>query len=242
MAKCVLITGAAKGIGRATAEVFAENGYNVIINYLTSEKEAEELKTRLSVFTRAEIYKADVSVKAEVDKMVAFAIEKFGGVDVLVNNAGVAHYGLVTRISENDYDGVYAVNVKGAHLVTAAVLDGMIDRKQGKIINVSSMWGVSGASCEAVYSASKAALIGYTKALAKEVGLSGINVNCVCPGVILTDMVKNLGSDALNDLKEQTALNRLGTPRDVAELIYFLASDKASFITGQAITVDGGFL
>lgn len=242
MKRNVLITGGAKGIGAAVAEIFAEHGDNVIINYHSSEKQAEALKKRLSAFARVEIVKADVSVKSEVAAMFKFIEKNFGGVDVLVNNAGVAHYGLVTRTSEADWDRVFDVNMKGAYLVSNAALESMIDRKSGKIVNVSSMWGVSGASCEVAYSASKAAVIGYTKALARELGLSGINVNCVCPGVITTDMVKNLDDAALEELKRQTALCRLGTPKDVAEAVYFLAGEGASFITGQAITVDGGFL
>lgn len=242
MKRNVLITGSAKGIGRAVAETFAENGDNVIINYNTSEKQAEELAEKLSANTKVALCKADVSDAEEVNKMFDFIENNFGSVDVLINNAGVAFYGLITDTTENDWNKIFDVNVKGTYNVTNRALPNMISKKFGKIINVSSMWGKVGASCEVAYSASKAAIIGYTKALAKEVGLSGINVNCVCPGVIVTDMVKNLDEATLKELKESCALNRLGTPKDVAELCLFLASEKASFITGQAISVDGGFI
>ena len=242
MNRNVLVTGSAKGIGRAIAEAFAENGDNVIINYNTSSKEAELLADKLSSITKVALCKADVSNVEEVNKMFDFIEQNFGGVDVLINNAGIAFYGLITDTTEKDWDKVFGVNIKGAHLVTNRALPKMISNKKGKIVNVSSMWGISGASCEVAYSASKSALIGYTKALAKEVGLSNINVNCVCPGVIMTDMVKNLDGKALDELKDSCALGRLGTPKDVANLCLFLASEKASFITGQAISVDGGFI
>ncbi len=242
MKRNVLITGSAKGIGRAVAEAFAENGDNVIINYNSSAKQAEELAEKLSSNTKVALCKADVLSAEEVNKMFDFIENNFGSVDVLVNNAGIAFYGLITDTKEQDWDKVFGVNIKGTYNVTNRALPNMISKKFGKIINVSSMWGKVGASCEVAYSSSKAAVIGYTKALAKEVGLSGINVNCVCPGVIMTDMVKNLDEATLKELKESCALNRLGTTKDVAELCLFLASEKASFITGQAISVDGGFI
>lgn len=242
MKRNVLVTGSAKGIGGAIAEVFAKNGDNVIINYNSSQNQAELLAEKLSAYAKVALCKTDVTNAAEVDKMFNFIESNFGEVDVLINNAGVAFYGLITDTTETDWDKLFNVNVKGAHLVTNRALPKMISKKSGKIINVSSMWGLVGASCEVAYSASKAALIGYTKALAKEVGLSNVNVNCVCPGVIVTDMVKHLDAATLDELKESCALNRLGTPQDVAELCFFLASEKSSFITGQAISVDGGFI
>ena len=165
-----------------------------------------------------------------------------GQITVLVNNAGIAEQALFSDITEEMWDRMFGVNVKGAYNCTQAVLPHMIHNKYGRIINVSSMWGISGASCEVHYSASKAALIGFTKALAKEVGLSGITVNCVAPGVIATEMNGHLSEDIIEELKNETPLNRIGTPEDVAEAIFFLASDKASFITGQTLSVDGGFV
>lgn len=242
MKRNVLVTGAAKGIGAAIAGIFAEHGDNVMINYFSSEAEALRLKRRLSAFARVGIYRADVSVKAQADEMLAAFLREFGRPDVVVNNAGIASYGLITDLSEAEWDRLFAVNVKGAHLVTQAALPAMISAKSGKIVNVSSMWGKVGASCEVAYSATKAALIGYTKALAKEVGPSNINVNCVCPGVVLTDMTKNFSQETLSELADGCALCRNGLPRDVAEAVFYLCSDGAAFITGQALSVDGGFV
>ena len=169
-------------------------------------------------------------------------IEKsFKSIDVLVNNSGAGLYKLITDTTESEWDNIFSVNTKSVFLVTNRVLKSMISNQKGKIINVSSMWGQVGASMEVAYSASKAAVIGYTKALAKEVAPSGINVNCVCPGVIDTPMNSRFNSDDINDLKDQTPLGRLGTPEEVAELIFFLSEGKSDFITGQIITCDGGF-
>ncbi len=187
-------------------------------------------------------YQADVSDKTEVEEMFRKAEQELGKISALVNNAGIAEQILFSDITEEKWDRMFAVNVKGAYNCTQAVLPSMIHEKYGRIINVSSMWGISGASCEVHYSASKAALIGFTKALAKEVGLSGITVNCVAPGVIGTDMNAAISGEILEELKENTPLNRIGTSEDVAEAILFLASDKASFITGQTLSVDGGFI
>ena len=190
----------------------------------------------------AAAYPADVSDKTEVEEMFRKAEQELGKISALVNNAGIAEQILFSDITEEKRDRMFAVNVKGAYNCTQAVLPSMIHEKYGRIINVSSMWGISGASCEVHYSASKAALIGFTKALAKEVGLSGITVNCVAPGVIGTDMNAAISREILEELKENTPLNRIGTSEDVAEAILFLASDKASFITGQTLSVDGGFI
>jgi 3-oxoacyl-[acyl-carrier protein] reductase len=167
--------------------------------------------------------------------------KSFKSISVLVNNSGVALYKLITDTTEQDWDKLFDVNVKSAFMITNRVLKGMISAKKGKIVNVSSMWGIVGSSMEVAYSASKSAIIGYTKALAKEVGPSGINVNCVCPGVIKTPMNANLSSQDMLDLADQTPLGRIGTPEEVGELVYFLSSDKADFITGQIISCDGGF-
>ena len=243
MKKTVLITGASRGIGRAAAEAFAKAGYNVAVNYNKSVEAAETLCRELEKYSvKALPFQADVADKKAVNAMTNEIEKKLGGVSVLVNNAGIAEQALFTDITEKMWDRMFAVNVKGAYNCTQAILPKMIHEKYGRIINISSMWGISGASCEVHYSAAKAALIGFTKALAKEVGLSGITVNCVAPGVIDTDMNGHLSPETISELKEETPLNRIGAPRDVAETVLFLASEKASFITGQTISVDGGFI
>lgn len=243
MNQTVLITGASKGIGRATAAAFARNGYNVAVNYCKSKEKATSLADELNSYgVTAAAYQADVSDKTAVGEMLRKAEQELGRISVLVNNAGIAEQILFSDITEEKWDKMFAVNVKGAYNCTQAVIPSMIHEKYGRIINISSMWGISGASCEVHYSASKAALIGFTKALAKEVGLSGITVNCIAPGVIGTDMNSAISGEILNELKENTPLNRIGTPEDVAEAILFLSSDKASFITGQTLSVDGGFI
>ena len=232
MNRNVLVTGSAKGIGRAIAEAFAENGDNVIINYNTSSKEAELLAEKLSSITKVALCKADVSNAEEVNKMFDFIEQNFGGVDVLINNAGVAFYGLITDTTEKDWDKVFGVNIKGAHLVTNRALPKMISNKKGKIVNVSSMWGISGASCEVAYSASKSALIGYTKALAKEVGLSNINVNCVCPPMVQTDMCSGYTQEEIDEFCLASG-TKLYTPSQVAQCIFQLATNGTSGVVEQ---------
>lgn len=241
--KTVLITGSSRGIGRATAVTFAQNGYSVAVNYNKSSETAEKLCSELEQLgVKAKTFQCDVADKSAVNEMVKQIEADLGQITVLVNNAGIAEQALFSDITDEMWDRMFDVNVKGAYNCTQAVLPHMIHNKYGRIINVSSMWGISGASCEVHYSASKAALIGFTKALAKEVGLSGITVNCVAPGVIATEMNGHLSEDIIEELKNETPLNRIGTPEDVAEAIYFLASEKSSFITGQILSVDGGFI
>lgn len=243
MNQTVLITGASRGIGRAAAAAFARNGYNVAVNYCKSKEKATDLADELNGYgVMAAAYQADVSDKTAVGEMFRKAEQELGRISVLVNNSGIAEQILFSDITEEKWDRMFAVNVKGTYNCTQAALPSMIHEKYGRIINVSSMWGISGASCEVHYSASKAALIGFTKALAKELGLSGITVNCIAPGVIGTDMNSAISREILEELKEDTPLNRIGTPEDVAAAILFLASDKASFITGQTLSVDGGFI
>ena len=243
MKKTVLITGASRGIGRAAAILFAKNGYNVSVNYNNSHNDAQELmKFMVKNGHSCAAFKADVSKKEQAKDLVLQTVNYFGSLDIIVNNAGIAQTKLFTDITENDWDNMFDVNVKGIYFVLHSALPYLISQKSGKVINVSSMWGISGASCEVHYSASKAAVIGLTKSLAKELAPSNITVNCICPGVIKTDMLKEYSADEIKALEDKTPLNRLGTPEDVAKSIYFLASNDADFITGQVLSVDGGFI
>lgn len=239
----VLITGAATGIGRAAALLFAADGYNVAVHYNKSEKEALALCEQIAAQGgRAVAVRADVADAAHVNAMTRRVIDVFGRIDVLVNNAGVAQTKLFTDLTANDWDTMFDVNVKGVFNCCQTVLPGMISRKAGCIVNVSSVWGMVGASCEVHYSAAKAAVIGLTKALAKELGPSGIRVNCVAPGVIETRMIDGLDGETRAALKDDTPLCRLGTAEDVAQTIRFLASENSSFMTGQVLSPNGGFV
>lgn len=239
MKKIALITGASRGIGRACAIALDKEGYQVVINYNNSKGQADKLAKELS---NAIAIKADVSKGVEVNDMLEKIYSTFGTVDVLVNNAGIAQQKLFTDITEEEWDRMFDVNMKSMFHLCKGVLPKMIQQKYGKIVNISSMWGETGASCEVHYSASKAAVIGFTKALAKEVGLSNINVNCVAPGVIMTEMNGALDEETMQELKEETPLNCLGTPENIADVVAFLVSDKAQFITGQVIGVNGGIV
>ncbi len=233
MGKTALVTGSSRGIGAAALRRLAAEGWDVTVHYNESEAAALALAKELGV--RA--LQADVTDPAQVEALFAAA----GPVDLLVCSAGVARYGLITDGDEDDWRRVLAVNTDGAYRCCRAAVPHMVRQKAGNIILVSSVWGLYGASCEAVYSASKAALIGLTKALAKELGPSGIRVNCVAPGVIDTDMLARFDFADRQALADDTPLGRIGQPEDVAELIAFLASEKAGFITGQIIGCDGGF-
>lgn len=239
--KTALITGSSRGIGRAVAETLSENGYAVIINYNKSEKEAFELVEKIrSEGNVAMAVKADISSPDEIYAMMNKVYENFPSVDVLVNNAGISLQKLITETEIEEWDNIFNITARGAFICTKAVLPKMIEKKQGAIINISSIWGNVGASCEVAYSSAKSALIGFTKALAKEVGPSGIRVNCLCPGVIDTDMNKMHSEETIAELCAETPLMRIGSPYEVAEAVLFLASEKSSFITGQIFSVDGG--
>lgn len=231
--KTALITGASRGIGAAAARALARDGWRVIINYNRSAEAAEALAAELGGIA----VQADVSDFAQVQAMFA----RIGPVDLLVNNAGISHYGLLTDVTEAEWRSIFGINIDSVYHCCRCALPHMIRSQQGCIINVSSVWGMYGASCEVAYSASKAAVIGLTRALAKEVGPSNIRVNCITPGVIDTDMMSGFSEADKAALCDETPLCRLGVPADPAELIAFLASDKASFLTGQVIGVDGGF-
>ncbi len=241
--KTILITGASRGIGAKTALYFAKNGYNVAINFNNSAKNALKLKEQIKKLGGvANIYKADVSNSDEVLAMVQSVVDDFGSIDVLVNNAGIAHHGLITDVEDDEWEELVGTNISGMFYCSREVLKHMIKEQSGIIVNVSSIWGQVGASCEVAYSTTKGAVISFTKALSKEVGPSGIRVNCVSPGVIMTDMCRDLDEDTLEELKESTSLEELGTTLDVAKAIFFLASDKSKYITGQVLTVDGGMV
>lgn len=242
MNKTAVITGASRGIGRATAIEFARNGYNVLANYNNSEKEAMELEKMLTEEGYSiKVFKADVSKSSEADAMIEYCLKEFGGLDVLVNNAGISQDKLFTDITDEDWERMMSVNVTSVFNCSRKALQHMICEKSGSIINITSMWGEIGGSCEVHYSASKAAIIGMTKALSKEVGPSNIRVNAVSPGVIMTDMCAYYGEETLNELKEETPLMKLGKPEDIAETVYFLA-EKGNFITGQVVGVNGGMV
>lgn len=243
MKENVLITGASRGIGRATAELFAENGYPVIINYNHSCESALELAGKINASGgMAMAVKADVSDRTEVEHMFDEIQSQLGGVDILVNNAAVAKQNLFTDIQYSEWCETFATNVDGMFHCTQLALKNMLRNHNGCIINISSMWGQVGASCEVLYSATKAAVIGMTKALAKELGPSGIRVNCVAPGVIDTDMNSALTTEDMEMLRDETPLMKIGSPRDVADVIYYLSSESASFITGQVICPNGGYI
>ncbi len=240
--KTALVTGGAKGIGAAICRELANMGYNLAVNYNSSYEEAQSLKSELSQLVDVDIYKADVSDSTQVADMLDNIKKDFGGVDVLVNNAGIAQQALFTDITDEMWQRMIGTNLTGTFNCCRSVLPYMINQKNGVIINITSMWGQVGASMEVHYSAAKAGVIGLTKALAKEVGLSGIRVNAVSPGVVLTDMMAQFTDDDKNTLKDETPLDRLAIPEDIAHTVAFLCSDKADFITGQVIPVNGGFV
>lgn len=239
----VLITGASRGIGAQCALAFAREGYDVAVNFCHSEEKAAALVKEIQALgVRASAVRADVSDSAQVKKMFEAVRAELGPADILVNNAGVAHVGLLTDMTDDEWRQLLDTNLSGAFYCCREALRDMIRAHSGMIVNIASMWGEVGASCEAAYSAAKAGVIGLTKALAKEVGPSGIRVNAVSPGVVMTDMMGGFSDEDVAALKEETPLTALGTPGDIAEMVLYLASEKARFITGQVFSVNGGMV
>ena len=236
--KNVLITGGSRGIGRALVEAFSKSGYKVAFTYNNSEAEALKLQEEFSPLA----FKADSRKEAEVLAAVKAAREALGSIDILINNAGISSFSLFTDLTLEEWNDTFAVNVGGAFLYTRAVLPDMISKKWGRIINLSSIWGLVGSSCEVHYSASKAALIGMTRALARELGPSNITVNAIAPGLIDTDMNKSLSDEDKALFAEDTPLGRAGRPEEIAKAALFLASDAADFITGDVLNVSGGYV
>ena len=244
MTNNVFITGGSRGIGAAAVLAFARAGYNVAFTYNSHPDAADAVRRQVEEINPGGLYlaiRADAGDPAQVRAAVARAEQELGSLQVLVCNAGIAQVKLFTDTTDEDWRRMLDVNLSGAFYVTRAVLPGMISLKSGSIVNVSSVWGQVGASCEVHYSAAKAGLIGLTRALAKEVGPSGVTVNCVCPGVIQTDMLGDFTGSDLAALAEETPLGRLGTPQEVAAAILWLCQGDAAFVTGQVIGVGGGF-
>lgn len=244
MKKVALVTGGGRGIGRAIARKLAEQGYDVAVNYQQSRAVAEELVNELrQAGCRAGAFQADVAEPDAVKAMLHAVEAELGPVETLVNNAGIAlPGGLFQDVDDETWNRAFAVNVGGMRNVIRAVLPHMLYEKRGSIVNLSSIWGLRGASCEVTYACTKAAVVGLTRSLALELAPSHIRVNAVAPGCIDTDMVRSLGRETMDALAQDTPLGRLGTPEDIAAAVAFLAGEDASFITGQVLTADGGFI
>ena len=240
MKKTVLITGGTRGIGRSAAELFVSKGYNVAVLYQKSDDIANEMREKNPENFIA--VRCDVASAKDVKCAFELVEANFGGVDILINNAAISEQKMLCDVTEDEWDRMFDVNIKGMFNTVKCAMPYMVHQKKGKIINISSIWGICGSSCEVVYSSTKSAVIGFTKALAKELGPSGICVNCIAPGVVDTDMNRMFDENEMEILKEETPLGRIGTPKEIADVIEFLASEKSSFITGQVISPNGGFV
>lgn len=241
--KVAIITGGSRGIGKEIAKKFAKENYNLVINYVSEKTNTEELKKEFEELGAEVLFiKTNVTSYEECEKMAKDAINKFGKIDVLVNNAGVTKDSLLLRMKEEDFDTVINVNLKGTFNVTKACIPYMMKKKSGKIVNISSVVGISGNSGQANYAASKAGIIGFTKSVAKELASRNILANCVAPGYIATDMTNGLSDAVKESINNQIPLKRVGMPEEVAKAVYFLAGEENSYITGQVINVDGGML
>ena len=243
MKRTVIITGASKGIGAATAIYFANKGYNVVINYNESYQSASLLSRSLNERgCNTVAIKANIANRLDAQRLISETIDRFGGIEVLVNNAGVSFIGTIDDTDEYDSDRIFDINLKGVFNCCKAVTPHMVSQKHGKIINISSMWGQVGASCEVAYSASKAGVIGLTKALAKELAPSGITVNAIAPGLIETSMNNDISAEDLSAFVNDIPLGRMGNPNEIAAAVYFLASNEADYITGQILGINGGYV
>lgn len=239
----VLITGASRGIGAQCAIAFAKAGYDVALNYRRNAEKASALVKEIQTFgVRAIAVQADVADSTQVKRMFEDVRAGLGAIDVLVNNAGISHVGLLTDMTDDEWRRLIDTDLSGTFYCSREALPDMIRAHSGVIVNIASMWGEVGASCEAAYSAAKAGVIGLTKALAKEVGPSGVRVNAVSPGVVMTDMMAGFSDEDVAALKDDTPLVSLGSPEDIADAVLFLASEKARFITGQVLSVNGGMV
>lgn len=238
--KVVVVTGGSKGIGAQIVKTLANENYKVILNYNNSKEQAEKIQQELlEQGNEIEIIKADVSKREETEKLIQFAINKFNKIDVLINNAGISQEGLFTDVTEEEWQKIISTNLNSVFYCNQQALKYMIQEQQGCIINISSIWGETGASCEVAYSTTKAAINGMTKALAKEVGPSNIRVNAIAPGIIDTDMNRNLTNEELEQIKEQIPLNKIGKALDIAKCIKWLIEDE--YTTGQIISINGGW-
>ena len=238
--KTVIVTGGSRGIGAAIVKELAKEKYNVVLNYNNSEEAAKQIQEELEKQNiKIEIFKADVSKREEVSKLVKFALEKYKNIDVLINNAGIDQIKPFMDITDEDWNKIMQVNLNSVFYCSQEVLENMIHNKKGCIINISSIWGRIGASCEVHYSASKAAIDGLTKALAKEMGPSNIRVNSIAPGIIETEMNKDLTGEDLKEIINQIPLERIAKPEEIAKSIKWLIEDE--YVTGQVISVDGGW-
>lgn len=243
MKETILITGSSRGIGKQTALLFGKQGFPVAVHCRQNRESAQAIAEQIRQNGgQAYAFAADISREEEVNRLFEQIEEQLGEVTILVNNAAVSSQQLFTDLTAEEWDALYGVNLKGTMQVTQRALPGMIRRKAGKIVNLSSIWGITGGSCEVGYSVTKAAIIGFTKALAKELGPSNIQVNCVAPGVVNTDMNAHLDEQTLAALKEETPLGRIASPEEIAQTIFFLTSSQASFITGQVISPNGGMV
>ena len=238
--KVIIVTGGSRGIGAEIVEQLATQGYRVILNYNKSEEKAKQIKRELiEKGYDVDIYKADVSKHEQVEEMIDWTIKKYNRIDVLINNAGIDQYKLFTEITEEDWANIININLNSVFYMSQEVSKQMIKQKQGCIINISSIWGITGASCEVAYSTTKAAINGMTKALAKELGTSNIQVNCIAPGIIDTEMNKKLTEEDLKDIQEEIPLERIGKPQDIAKCVKWLIEDN--YTTGQIISINGGW-
>ena len=238
--KIIIITGASRGIGREIAKTLAREGYTIIANYNKSEREAQKLKKELQEENKEiDIYKANIANEEETQEMIKYVIKKYKKIDVLINNAGIDKIQLVTEVTKKDWDEIINTNLYGTFYISQQAAKNMIQNKQGKIINISSIWGQIGASMEVVYSISKAGVDGLTKALAKELGPSGIQVNSIAPGFIKTEMNSNFNKQEINEIKDEIPLQKLGECTDIAKCVKWLIEDN--YVTGQVIAINGGW-